>query len=79
LIPVYAIFIPNMPLTPGTKLGHFEILSQLVKGGMGEMYKARDTRLKCDVADSAGAEMRVLMEPGIGTPRTATHLRSAFS
>src|SRR5271169_3690853 len=39
-----------MPLAPGTKLGPYEILSPLVAGGMGEVYRARDTRLDRSVA-----------------------------
>ena len=37
-------------LIPGTKLGPLEILSQIGAGGMGEVYKARDTRLERIVA-----------------------------
>src|SRR2546423_12554964 len=39
-----------MPLTLGTKLGPYEIQSPLGAGGMGEVYRARDTRLNRDVA-----------------------------
>jgi serine/threonine protein kinase/tetratricopeptide (TPR) repeat protein len=39
-----------MTLSPGTKLGTFEILASIGKGGMGEVFRAKDTRLGRDVA-----------------------------
>src|SRR5580765_4812232 len=37
-------------MTPGTRLGHYQIVDQLGAGGMGEVYRATDTTLKRDVA-----------------------------
>ena len=39
-----------MPLAPGTRLGPYEILAPIGAGGMGEVYRARDTRLARTVA-----------------------------
>ena len=39
-----------MALTPGTRLGNYEILAAIGAGGMGEVYRARDTRLVREVA-----------------------------
>ena len=39
-----------MTITPGQRLGNYEVLSLIGKGGMGEVYRARDTQLQRDVA-----------------------------
>src|SRR5262245_34562862 len=39
-----------MPLNPGTRLGPYEIKSSIGAGGMGEVYRARDTKLNREVA-----------------------------
>jgi serine/threonine protein kinase len=39
-----------MSLAPGTRLGPYEILAPIGAGGMGEVYRAKDTKLKREVA-----------------------------
>jgi eukaryotic-like serine/threonine-protein kinase len=39
-----------MSLAAGSRLGHYEILAPIGAGGMGEVYRPRDTKLKREVA-----------------------------
>ena len=45
-----------MSLAPGTRIGVYEIRDSLGAGGMGEVYRARDTRLNRDVAIEPGPD-----------------------
>ena len=52
-----------MAIPTGTRLGPYEIIATIGAGGMGEVYRARDTRLKRDIAlkilpQSAGSNRR---------------------
>ena len=61
-----------MPLPNGTRIGHYEILVPVGEGGMGEVYRARDTKLKRDVA------LKVLPAAFVGDPeRMARFQREA--
>src|SRR5689334_22947008 len=54
--PVRVKSFPIMPLTVGDKLGPYEILGLIGAGGMGEVHKARDTRLDRIVAVKVSRE-----------------------
>src|SRR5262249_28117187 len=45
-----AIIAPLMTITPGTRIGPYEVTSRVGEGGMGVVYRAHDTQLKRDVA-----------------------------
>ncbi|MBI4265075.1 MAG: serine/threonine protein kinase [Acidobacteria bacterium] len=61
-----------MSLSPGTRIGGYEVLALLGVGGMGEVYRARDPRLQRDVA------IKVLPEVFAGDPeRLARFQREA--
>src|SRR5216117_3516232 len=69
-----------MNITPGTRLGPYEILSPLGAGGMGEVYRARDSRLGRDVAIKvlpqhlgSNAEVRARFEREARTVSSLNH------
>src|SRR5688572_8150144 len=69
-----------MSPSPGTRLGPYEILSPLGAGGMGEVYRARDTRLGRDVAIkvlpqhlSSNSEVRARFEREAKTVSSLNH------
>jgi serine/threonine-protein kinase len=61
-----------LAVTPGTRLGVYEVLVQIGEGGMGQVYRARDTKLNRDVA------LKVLPDIFAGDPdRLARFTREA--
>ena len=66
-----------MLLTPGLRLAQYEILAPLGSGGMGEVYRARDTRLERDVAIKVMAD-HVASDPEM-RQRFETEARSIAS
>ena len=62
-----------MSLTPGTTLGPYEVVAEIGKGGMGEVYRARDTKLDRDVA------LKVLPPQAFANDPDGIHSRIWFS
>src|SRR5436190_2544695 len=69
-----------MPLTAGTRLGPYEVIGPLGAGGMGEVYRARDSRLGREVAIkvlpehlSANPEIRARFEREAKTVSSLNH------
>jgi len=58
-----------MPLAPGTRLGPYDVLAAIGAGGMGEVYRARDTKLGRDVA------LKILPESVIHDPERLARFR----
>src|SRR6185503_8356989 len=74
------IIAGDLALTPGTRLGPYEIVALIGAGGMGEVYRARDARLNRDVAVkivsadvSADSERRSRFEREARTIAALTH------
>ena len=58
-----------MALTAGTKLGSYEVVTQIGAGGMGEVYQAHDTKLGRDVA------IKVLPSAFVNDPERLTRFQ----
>ncbi|MGH9368740.1 MAG: protein kinase domain-containing protein [Thermoanaerobaculia bacterium] len=58
-----------MALAPGDRLGPYEILGSIGRGGMGEVYRARDSRLERDVA------LKVIRDEGAADPERLARFR----
>ena len=59
-----------MALAPGTRLGPYEVIALIGAGGMGEVYRARDTKLNRDVA------LKILPETFSACGRSLAKFRS---
>ena len=62
-----------MGVTPGTRRGVYEITAQIGEGGMGKVFRARDTRLNREVA------IKVIAAPLVTPERVARFEREAMA
>ena len=67
-----------MTLTAGTRLGPYEIIAPLGAGGMGEVYRAKDTRLGREGSDQSLAGP-VFLKPGIARTIRTRGARNFFA
>ncbi|HEY7474614.1 MAG TPA: WD40 repeat domain-containing serine/threonine protein kinase [Vicinamibacterales bacterium] len=62
---------PSLSLSPGDRLGRYQIVALLGAGGMGEVYRAHDPHLKRDVA------LKIVRRPSAGAEQLARFTREA--
>src|SRR5206468_10269900 len=64
-----AAIIPPVPISPGSRIGVYEVISPLGEGAMGVVFRARDTKLLRDVA------LKVLPEHFASSPDRLSRLQ----